>query len=149
MLPDQRRHFGQGLVAGQADEEIRGDQLDLDLVARRNQRRKPRRQEMLRPVAQRDPDSLMIIDCLLPGQVRKLGSKLTYLTQPRPVRTTGVDCEIRGGEYVALDRASYADSLRVWLPLAEGGDPKAQTFVGEIFEKGLGVSPDYPSAVQW
>jgi TPR repeat protein len=98
--------------------------------------------------AKRDPNSLMVVDCLLPGQVRKLGSKLTYLTQPRPVKTSGVDCEIRGGEYVALDRATYADSLRVWLPLAEGGDPKAQTFVGEIFEKGLGVSPDYPAAIQ-
>jgi TPR repeat protein len=86
---------------------------------------------------------------MLPGQVRKLGSKLTYMTARRPIKTTGVDCEIRGGEYVAFDRATYAGSLKIWLPLAEGGDPKAQTYVGEIFEKGLGQTPDYASAQQW
>jgi hypothetical protein len=33
--------------------------------------------------------------------------------------------------------------------LAEGGDPQAQTYVGEAFEKGLGVAPDYASAALW
>jgi hypothetical protein len=65
------------------------------------------------------------------------------------VKTSARDCEIRGGEYVAFDRANYATALRVWLPLAEGGDPAAQTYVGEIFEKGLGVPPDYAAAAVW
>jgi predicted nucleic acid-binding Zn-ribbon protein len=33
--------------------------------------------------------------------------------------------------------------------LAEGGDPTAQTYVGEIFEKGLGVPPDHQAAATW
>ncbi len=94
-------------------------------------------------------DQLLIVDCLLPGQIRRMGSQLTYLTQRRPVRTTGSDCEIRGGEYVAYDRASYATALKIWLPQAESGDARAQNYVGEIFEKGLGQLPDYQLAAQW
>ena len=30
-------------------------------------------------------DKLMVVDCLLPGQVRKLGGKRTYVTPRRPV----------------------------------------------------------------
>ena len=92
---------------------------------------------------------LMIVDCLLPGQVRQLGGRTTYLTPRRPVKTTAGDCEIRGGEYVAFDRADYATSLQIWLPQAKAGDPKAQTYVGEIFEKGLGTDPDYAAAASW
>ena len=38
------------------------------------------------------------VDCLLPGQIRKLGTRLTTLTPHRMVRTSPTDCEIRGGE---------------------------------------------------
>ena len=94
-------------------------------------------------------DKFLPVDCLLPGQIRRLGSQVTYVTRRRPIKTSAGDCEIRGGEYVAFDRANYATALKVWLPEAEGGDPAAQTYVGEIFEKGLGVSPDYAAAAQW
>lgn len=96
-----------------------------------------------------DPNSFMVVDCLLPGQLRKLGATKTYLTARRAVRTTAVDCEIRGGEYVAYDRANYATSLKVWLPMAEEGDALAQVYVGEVFEKGMGVPPDYATAAHW
>ncbi|HSN72848.1 MAG TPA: hypothetical protein VLT59_15130, partial [Steroidobacteraceae bacterium] len=82
-----------------------------------------------------DPSRLLIVDCLLPGQVRKLGGQMTYMSPRRPVRTTVSDCEIRGGEYVAYDRANYATALKVWMPQALCGDTVAQTHVGEIFEK--------------
>ena len=75
---------------------------------------------------------LMPVDCLLPGTVRKLGGRMTYVTQRRAVKTSGVDCEIRGGEYVLYDRASYQSALAIWQPLAESGDARAQNFVGEI-----------------
>lgn len=97
----------------------------------------------------RNADDLLIIDCLLPGQVRKLGTYSTYLTARRPIKTTAVDCEIRGGEYVSFDRADYATALKIWLPIAQSGDPEAQTYVGEIFEKGLGIVPDYQAAATW
>ena len=94
-------------------------------------------------------NDLQVVDCLLPGQVRKLGRRQTFLTQRRPVRTTALDCEIRGGEYVAYDRADYSTALNVWLASAEAGDPEAQYYVGEIHEKGLGTDPDHAAAAEW
>ncbi|MET0068537.1 MAG: caspase family protein [Candidatus Thiodiazotropha sp.] len=96
-----------------------------------------------------NPDKFLIVDCLLPGQVRKLGANMTYLSPRRPVKTTASECEIRGGEYVAYDRADYRTSLHVWLPQAQEGDPVAQNYVGEIYEKGLGIQPDYNTAAAW
>lgn len=93
-------------------------------------------------------EDLYIVDCLLPGQVRNLGT-MKYLAPRRPVRTTTADCRIRGGEYVDYDRADYRSALKVWLPQAESGDAEAQNYVGEIFEKGLGQEPDYVSAKLW
>ena len=93
-------------------------------------------------------EDLHIVDCLLPGQVRRLGGR-TYVTPRRPTRTTAQDCRIRGGEYVAYDRADYRSALNVWLERAEEGDAEAQNYVGEIFEKGLGQEPDYGSAAAW
>ncbi len=92
--------------------------------------------------------ALEIVDCLLPGQVRVVGGR-TYLTPRRPTRTTAADCGARGGEYLAYDRADYRSALNVWLPTAQQGDPKAQTMVGEIFERGLGAEPNYESAAEW
>jgi actin-related protein len=94
-------------------------------------------------------DELLVVDCLLPGQIRKLGRSMIYLTPQRPVKTSAQDCEIRGGDYVAYDRSDYATALKVWLPLAKEGDTGAQTYVGEIYEKGLGVAPDYALAAEW
>ena len=97
----------------------------------------------------RNADNLLVIDCELPGQVRKLGQNFTYLTPRRPIKSTAVDCEIRGGEYVAYDRANYKTALNIWLPQAKEGDPIAQTYVGEIYEKGLGIQADYAIAAHW
>jgi hypothetical protein len=91
---------------------------------------------------------LEIVDCLLPGQVRMLGNT-TFLTARRPVRTNAADCRIRGGEYVAYDRADYKSALRVWMELANSGDVDAQTNVGEIYERGLGGAPNYAAAIIW
>jgi len=91
---------------------------------------------------------LEIVDCLLPGVVRSIGNT-TYLTQRRPTRTTAGDCHIRGGEYTAYDRADYKSALRVWMEAANAGDPEAMTNVGEIYERGLGGTPNYDAAVIW
>ena len=96
-----------------------------------------------------DANQLLIIDCMLPGKIRQLGGGARYQTARRPIKTSGADCEIRGGEYVAYDRANYATALKVWLPQAKAGDAKAQTYVGEMFEQGLGTSPDYSTALTW
>lgn len=95
-----------------------------------------------------DAADLYIVDCLLPGQVRQLGGR-TFLSPRRPTRTTAADCRIRGGEYVAYDRADLTSALRVWMADAESGDAKAQNTVGEIFERGLGGVPNYEAAAIW
>lgn len=96
-----------------------------------------------------DDDKLLIVDCLLPPQVRKLGTSFSYAAARRPIKTSAADCEIRGGEYVAYDRADYRTALKVWLPQAEAGDPEAQNYVGQIYEKGLGLQEDYQTAAIW
>lgn len=94
-------------------------------------------------------DDFLIVDCLLPGKVRHLGRRQTYVTRRRAVRTTALDCRIRGGEYTAHDRASYATALSVWLEGAREGSAEAQYYVGQIFEKGLGTDPDFATAADW
>ncbi|MGB5834433.1 MAG: tetratricopeptide repeat protein [Thiohalocapsa sp.] len=95
-------------------------------------------------------EDYVLVDCLLPGQIRQLGTRMTYLTPRRSVKATQRDCGIRGGEYVLFDRSDYGSALQALLPKARGGDPVAQTYVGEIYEKGLGLAgPDYASAAQW
>ena len=91
---------------------------------------------------------LEIVECLLPGEVRQLG-QMTYLAPRRPTRTTASDCRIRGGEYVAYDRADYKSALRIWMAAAQAGNPEAQNNVGEIYERGLGGEPNYDAAVIW
>ncbi len=93
-------------------------------------------------------EDLEVVDCLLPGQVRQLGA-MTYLTARRPTHTTAADCRIRGGEYVAFDRADLQSALRVWQQAAEAGDAEAQTNVAEIYERGQGGAPNYEAAVLW
>lgn len=66
----------------------------------------------------------------------------------RLVRTSARDCQIRGGEY-SVDPADYATRLKRLLPLANEGDVEAQTIVGEIHEKGLGMAPNYAEAARW
>ena len=94
-------------------------------------------------------DEFVIVDCLLPGKLVRIGA-VTYMTPRSPVKTDTLDCELKGGEYVVHDRTSYGELLNVWLPAAEAGDSEAQYYVGEIYEKGLGLpKPNYKQAVKW
>ncbi len=60
-----------------------------------------------------DADGLLIVDCLLPGKMQRLGSAATYVTARRALKTTAAECGVRGGEYTSYDRATYDSSLRV------------------------------------
>lgn len=90
-----------------------------------------------------------VVDCLLPGQIRRLGTQVTYLTARRPIRTTEDDCAIRGGEYTAADRADYQTALKIWHETAQEGNPQAQYYVGSLYEKGPKGRPDYALAGVW
>lgn len=91
---------------------------------------------------------LQVVDCLLPGQMRRLGNS-SYMTPRRPAQITAAECRIQGGEYVEYDRADYKTALNVWMPSAEAGDAEAQANVGQIFERGLGGEPNYEAAIHW
>lgn len=97
----------------------------------------------------RSAEDLLIVDCLLPPKLRRLGRRNTYLEPRRPIRSTAVECRIRGGEHTAPDQASLATALKVWLPQARAGNAEAQFYAGQIFERGLGTEPDYQSAREW
>ena len=94
-------------------------------------------------------DDLMVVDCLLPGKVQALGQSARFMTARQPIKATVAECAIRGGEYTAFDRADYVAALKIWLPQAQAGDAEAQAYVGEIYEKGLGLAPDYDLAAVW
>ncbi len=95
-----------------------------------------------------DFDDFYVVDCLLPGEVRRMGRSM-YLSPRIPSRTTALDCRIRGGEYVAYHRADYRSALNVWLGRAREGNAEAQHIVGEIYEKGLGTEPNFEEAASW
>lgn len=94
-------------------------------------------------------EDLTVVDCLLPGKMRRMGRTITWVTRPRPVKQTATDCEILGGQYILFDRANPDTALAVWKSAAEAGDPTAQTYVGEIHERGLGRARDHATAARW
>ncbi len=55
-------------------------------------------------------EDLLIVDCLLPGKIKRMGA-MTYVAPRRAVKTTALTCRIRGGEYVAYDRSNYEKAL--------------------------------------
>ncbi len=93
-------------------------------------------------------DAMMMVDCLLPGQARRSGM-VSYIGPRLPVKTTAKLCEMRGGEYVAYDRATLKSSVAVWMDKAKEGDAQAQYFVGSLYEKGVDQAPDYAQAAEW
>ena len=49
----------------------------------------------------------------------------------------------------AYDRGKYAVALELWQPLAELGDPDAQTGLGNLYLGGYGVARDEAAAMAW
>jgi TPR repeat protein len=49
----------------------------------------------------------------------------------------------------AIQRKDYPAALRIVRPLAQGGDPNAQTILGSMYAFGFGVARSYAEAVNW
>jgi curli biogenesis system outer membrane secretion channel CsgG len=81
-----------------------------------------------------------IVDCELPNPAAGPG---------QPIRTSASECTLRGGVYTLGGQTSGETALKMWLPLASQGDKKAQMYVGQIYEKGMGRAADYASAAEW
>jgi len=48
-----------------------------------------------------------------------------------------------------FDKGNYAEAAALLLPLAEGGEARAQTSLGSMYSNGLGVPRDLVKAVYW
>lgn len=89
----------------------------------------------------------VIVACLLPARVRKLGN-MVYPERRRLTETTAKKCELRGGEYTTYDRSRPEGAVAFFLPLANDGDASAQVNLGEVYEFLL-QTPDYAQAAFW
>jgi uncharacterized protein len=49
----------------------------------------------------------------------------------------------------AFNRQDYASASQILIPLAERGDPSAQSYLGFMFETGRGVPQNYTEAAMW
>ena len=49
----------------------------------------------------------------------------------------------------AFQTGNYEQAFRLWQPLAEKGDARAQNNLGVMYEKGRGVAQDYQQAIAW
>jgi uncharacterized protein len=95
-----------------------------------------------------DTQKLLIVDCLVPGQVRQLGPFATGVSPRHPRKLSAYECERVGGEYALASREPKA-ALALWLPFAEQGNAQAQTEVGELYERGVGAIADPSAAAHW
>jgi uncharacterized protein len=93
-------------------------------------------------------EKLLIVDCLLPPQVRQLGAFATGVSPRQPRKLPAYECELAGGEYALASRDPKA-ALAIWLPFAQQGDSQAQTQVGELYERGIGTVADPATAAVW
>jgi uncharacterized caspase-like protein len=94
-------------------------------------------------------DIFEIVDCEIPGAVLRIGAGFSTTGRSQALRTSGSDCAIRGGYFVVANAANYVTSLKVWQPLADAGDEKAQYYLGRIYDNGLGRAPDPTLAAVW
>jgi uncharacterized protein len=93
-------------------------------------------------------EKLLIVDCLLPPQVRQLGAFATGVSPRQPRKLPAYECEQAGGEYALASRDPKA-ALAIWLPFAQRGEAQAQTQVGELYERGIGALADPATAANW
>ena len=49
----------------------------------------------------------------------------------------------------AYKKGDYKTAVKLWKPLAEKGDVRAQAVLGAMYDNGKGVEQDYKQAVKW
>ena len=101
-------------------------------------------------IAAASMEDAIVVDCQLPGKLRRLGGTRNYLTPGRLIRTSAIECRTRGGEYTLGDLASGTLSLQRWIVPAEQGDAEAQYYVARIHANGMdNVDVNYQEAARW
>ncbi len=56
---------------------------------------------------------------------------------------------LRPGARAVAQEEDYAKSFKLWLPMAERGDARAQYNIGWLYRRGYGVARDYAKAKEW
>lgn len=49
----------------------------------------------------------------------------------------------------AAELGDYVRAVEIWRPLAEAGDPRAETYLGIMYDNGYGVAQDRAQAFRW
>ncbi len=60
----------------------------------------------------------------------------------------GPDQDFKAGR-AAFDLQDHATAVRLWRPLAERGDARAQASLGYMYRNGFGVAQDFARAAGW
>jgi uncharacterized protein len=60
----------------------------------------------------------------------------------------GSDRDFKAGR-AAYDLYDNETAIRLWRPLAERGDARAQASLGFMYQNGFGVAQDFASAARW
>ena len=94
-------------------------------------------------------ERLQIVDCLLPHSSKSTDDSRLVSEPRKAIKASAQTCAAKGGEYTHNKQADFSSALKIWQPLAQKGDPEAQFYVGEVYEKGMGRSPDESLAVSW
>lgn len=101
-------------------------------------------------IAATNMEDAIVVDCQLPGKLRKLGGMRTYLTPGRLIRASAIVCRTRGGEYTLGDLSSGTLSLQRWMEPAGNGSAEAQYYVARIHANGMDNVPiNYSEAARW
>ena len=67
-----------------------------------------------------------------------------------PPATSDLTVTQRGAAaYAAAAAGNFKEALRLWMPLAEGGDASSQVNLGMSYDRGEGVAKDAEAAVGW
>jgi len=72
--------------------------------------------------------------------------KVATLLSPLGLADTPRDVE---AAYAAFEKGSYEKTLEIVRPLAENGDPRAQSLLGRLYYRGRAVRQDQVEALKW
>lgn len=66
---------------------------------------------------------------------------LTLLAMPLQAQAQAVQDGVLDGK-AAAELGDFATAVAIWQPLADAGDPRAETYLGMMYDNGYGVSQD-------
>ncbi len=72
-----------------------------------------------------------------------------FVAKPTPTQVAAVSADALSKGKAAFERKDYVEAMRWDHQAAEEGNATAQTYVGYLYEKGLGVPQDYSEALRW